>query len=429
MTQLTDLSLLIILLILILMSAFFSSSETSMMSLNRYRLRHKAKISKAAAIAQEMIARPDRLLGVILTGNNFVNILASSIATILFTRWFGDSGILVASLALTFIILIFAEVTPKTLAALHPEKVAFPAAYVLKPLQTLLYPLVWIINFLSNGLLYILGVRPDAAQDKGLSREELRTLVNESRSVIPSRHRTMLLSILDLEKVVVDDIMVPRGEVVGIDLDDDIKDVLESLKKVHHTRIPVYNGDLNRPVGILHAKKALRFLSSSLEKNKANLLQFTVEPYFVPENTSLHVQLANFQRTKRRIGLVVNEYGDVKGLVTLEDILEEIVGEFTTDVSNVSPDIVPEGDDTYTIDGTISIRELNKSLGWDLPNMGPRTLSGLIIEHLEFFPSEPMCLRFNKYCIEIQKTQNNIIRSAKMWKVTDEEDLNESDDG
>jgi Mg2+/Co2+ transporter CorB len=280
---------------------------------------------------------------------------------------------------------------------------------------------------LSNGILYIFGIRMQTVQETGLSREELRTMVHESRAVIPSKHRAMLISILDLEKVVVDDIMVPRNEVVGIDLDEDIKDVLDALKRVHHTRIPVYNGDLNRPVGILHAKRALKFLSSTLVKNKANLLQFTVEPYFVPENTSLHVQLANFQKTKRRIGLVVNEYGDVKGLVTLEDILEEIVGEFTTDIANVNPDIVSEGDGFYTIDGTISIRDLNKSLKWDLPQMGPRTLSGLIIEHLEFFPNEPMCLRFGSYCIEIQKTQNNIIRSTRMWEVLDEENPNESE--
>lgn len=425
MNHLSDMSLLIIMIIMIAMSAFFSSSETGMMSLNRYRLKHKAKHLKSAAIAQSLLERPDRLLGVILTGNNFVNISASAIATVLFTRWFGDAGILAASLILTFVILIFAEVTPKTLAALRPERIAFPAAYVLKFLQTLLYPIVWVVGLFSNGLLFLLGVRQNTIQDKGLSREELRTLVHESRAVIPSKHRKMLLSILDLEKVVVEDIMVPRNEVAGVDLEDDMKDVLESLKRVHHTRIPVFNGDLNRPVGILHAKKALKFLSSSLDKNKANLLQFTAEPYFVPENTPLHVQLANFQRTKRRMGLVVNEYGDVKGIVTLEDILEEIVGEFTTDISSVSPDIMPESNGVYTIDGTISVRELNKSLGWDLPNMGARTLSGLIIEYLEFFPSEPVCLRFGAYCIEVQKTQNNIIRSTRMWKAEDEDHLDE----
>jgi len=415
LNHLSDASLLSLLLVLILMSAFFSSSETGMMSLNRYRLKNSAKHKKGAALAQKMLERPDRLLGVILTGNNFVNIFASSIATILFTRWFGDSGIIVASFVLTFVILVFAEVTPKTLAALKPERIAFLAAYVLHPLQTLLYPIVVVVNLLSNGMLYLLGIRQGDSQEAGLSREELRTLVHESRAVIPSKNRAMLLSILDLEKVVVDDIMVPRNEVVGVDLDADMRDILEALKRIHHTRIPVFNGDLNRPVGILHAKRALKFLSSPLEKNKANLLQFTAEPYFVPENTSLHKQLANFQKSKRRVGLVVNEYGDVKGLVTLEDILEEIVGEFTTDLTSVSPDIVAEGDGIYTIDGTIAIRELNKSLGWALPYLGPRTLSGLIIEHLEFFPTEPVCIRFGAYCVEVHNTKNNIIRSTRMW--------------
>jgi len=404
---------------LILLSAFFSSSETSMMALNRYRLRHQAKTHRGAALAQAMLLRPDRLLGVILTGNNFVNILASAVATILFTRWLGDNGILYASLVLTFIILVFAEVTPKTYAALRPEAIAYKAAYVLQPLQTILSPVVWIVNVLGNGLLRLAGINEQSSDEQGLSREELRSVVNESRAVIPRKHRSMLLSILDLEKIVVDDIMVPRSEVVGIDLDQDTRDIVEVLRKMHHTRVPMYRGDLNQPVGILHAKRALKFITSSGEKSKDNLLQYTVEPYFVPEDTPLHIQLAHFQRAKRRIGLVVNEYGDVKGLVTLEDILEEIVGEFTTDVADITPDIVPDGNGYFLVDGTIGIRDLNKSLGWDLPYLNARTLSGLIIEYLELFPNDPVGLQIGEYRIEVKNIQNTIIRSARVWRTLD----------
>jgi len=408
-------ALLIVLCVLLVISAFFSSSETGIMSLNRYRLRHKADHHKGARLVLEMLARPDRLLGVILTGNNFVNIMASAIATLLFTRWFGDSGILIASLVLTFVVLVFAEVTPKTLAALHPERIAFPAAYILKPLHVFLYPIVWTVNCLSNGLLRLFGVSQSQVTEQGLNRDELRTIVTESRAVIPKRHSHMLLSILDLEKISVDDIMVPRRDVVGIDLDDDIAEILEALKDIHHTRIPLYEGDLNHPIGMLHAKRALKFLSSTMEKTKDNLLKFIAEPYFVPENTPLHVQLAHFQKAKRRIGLVVDEYGDVQGLVTLEDILEEIVGEFTTDITDTNLDIQEQSDQSYLIDCSMSIRDLNKELFWSLPYLGPKTLSGLIIEYLEFVPVGPICLKIDNYCIEVQSIANKRVISARVW--------------
>ena len=387
-----------------------------MMSMNRYRLRHLAQSGdRNAKRVQSLLDRPDRLIGIILIGNNFVNILASSIATVIAIRLWGDAGIAFATGILTLVILVFAEVTPKTLAALRPEVIAFPASLILKPLLYLLYPAVWLINTISNALLSIGGVRSTDINDDELSQEELRTVVNESGSLIPRRHKGMLLSILDLETVTVDDIMVPKHEVVGIDLDDDIDDIIKMLRSAQHTRMPVFKSDLNNPVGLLHLRKITRLLAEE-EPNKAAIMQQAVEPYFVPEGTPLHTQLINFQRVKRRLGYVVDEYGDVQGIVTLEDILEEIVGEFTTDVAASSKDIHPQEDGTYIIDGAASIREINKILKWDLPTDGPKTLSGLITETLETIPEAHLCIAVNEYQIETKQIKDNLIRNALVQK-------------
>lgn len=380
--------------------------------MNRYRLRHLAQSgNRKARRVQNLLDRPDRLIGVILIGNNFVNILASSIATVIAIRLWGDAGIAFATGLLTLVILIFAEVTPKTLAALKPETIAFPASFVLKPLLYVLYPAVWLINTISNFLLSLGGVRSTDVNGDELSQEELRTVVNESGALIPRRHKGMLLSILDLESVTVDDIMVPKHEVVGIDLDHDMDDIMKSLRSAQHTRMPVYKSDLNNPVGLMHLRKITRLLAED-EPNKAAIMQQAVEPYFVPEGTPLHTQLINFQRVKRRLGFVVDEYGDVQGIVTLEDILEEIVGEFTTDLAASSKDIHPQEDGSYIIDGAASIREINKSLKWDLPTDGPKTLSGLITETLETIPEAHLCIKVGEYCIETKQIKDNLIKNA-----------------
>ena len=387
-----------------------------MMSMNRYRLRHLAQSgNKGAKRVQELLDRPDRLIGVILIGNNFVNILASSIATIIAIRLWGDAGIAYATGLLTFVILVFAEVTPKTLAAIRPEAIAFPASIILRPLLILLYPAVWLVNTISNNLLKLGGVKSTEIGAEDLSRDELRTVVNEAGSLIPRRHKGMLLSILDLETVTVDDIMVPKHEVVGIDLEDDIDDIVKTLQSAQHTRLPVYKSDLNNPVGLLHLRKVTRLLAEE-EVNKAAIMQQAVEPYFVPEGTPLHTQLINFQRVKRRIGFVVDEYGDVQGVVTLEDILEEIVGEFTTDLAASSKDIHPQEDGTYIIDGTASIRDINKTLKWDLSTDGPKTLSGLITEYLETIPENHVCIQLGKYRIETKQIKDNLIKNAVVHK-------------
>ena len=370
---------------------------------------------KGAKRVQRLLDRPDRLIGVILIGNNFVNILASSIATVIAIRLFGDAGIAYATGLLTLVILVFAEVTPKTLAAIKPEAIAYPASLILRPLLYILYPAVWVVNSISNALLSLGGVKTAEVSGDSLSQEELRTVVNEAGSLIPRRHKGMLLSILDLERVTVDDIMVPKSEILGIDLDQDISDIVKTLRSAQHTRLPVYRGDLNNPIGMLHLRKVTRLLAEE-ELNKAAIMQQAVEPYYVPEGTPLNTQLINFQRVKRRIGFVVDEYGDVQGLVTLEDILEEIVGEFTTDLSASSKEIHPQTDGSYIIDGSASIRDINKVLKWNLPTDGPKTLSGLITEYLETIPEAHLCIQLGKYQIETKQIKDNLIRNALVRK-------------
>ena len=389
------------LVILLLFSAFFSSSETGMMAINRYRLRHLArKGNRSAKRTSALLERPDRLIGVILIGNNFVNILASALATIIAVRLWGDSGIAIATLALTFFVLIFGEVTPKTVA--------------LVPLLKLLYPVVVLVNWICSLLMYPFGIRPGQESEDQLTSEELRTLVNESGLRLPTKRRGMLLGILDLEKVRVDDIMVPRNEISGIDIEEDLEAIIRQLKECQHTRVPVYRGDINNVIGMLHMRRIARLLSLK-ELNKAILLQETDEPYFIPESTALHTQLFNFQKARERTALVVDEYGDIMGLATLEDILEEIVGDFTTDVSDNSQEITPQGDGSYIIDGSASIRDVNRALGWQLPTEDARTINGLITEEMEAIPDASVCWKIGNCRFEILQVQDNCIKSVRMF--------------
>lgn len=386
-----------------------------MLSLNRYRLKHLKKSGhKVAVNASRLLQRTDQLISVILIGNNFVNILASSIATVIAIRLWGDTGIAIATAGLTLVLLIFAEITPKTIAAYYPEKIAFPASYILKPLLKVLYPGVWAINLITNFLLKMLGLNISDDQSNHISREELKTLVNESGALIPRKHQEMLVGILDLEKVTVNDIMIPRNEVAGINIDDDLDLIFQQLRTSQHTRLPVYKGDINNIIGILHLRNMTKVMSQN-EPNKASLLQVCREPYFTPESTSLNAQLLHFQQEKRRIAIVVDEYGDALGIVTMEDILEEIVGEFTTDFSATSnQDIIPQEDGSYLIDGSTPIRFINKNLNWDLPTNGPKTLSGLITEALETLPDSPVCLYIGIYQIEIRQLKDNIVKTIQI---------------
>jgi len=408
-----------LLVFLLLCSAFFSSSETGMLSLNRYRLRHQAKEGhRGAQRASELLAHPDRLLGTILVGNNFVNILASSIATVLAMQLWGEAGIAIATIGLTIILLIFGEITPKTLAALRPEMVAYPVSLPLKLLQKVLYPLVAMLGWVSNGQLKLLGVDLSNKGNDSLSTEELRSVVRESGTDLPLNRQSMLLGILDLERVTVDDIMIPRNEVTGIDLDDDLESIIGQLRTTPHTRLPVFRNDINQIEGIVHMRQIARLLSHD-QLTKESLLEACNEPYFVPENTPLSTQLLNFQKQKRRIGIVVDEYGDVRGIVTLEDILEEIVGEFSNQDVLRSPDIHPQDDGTLVIDGAAYIREVNRALGWKLPCDGPKTLNGLITEALEHMPDSGICLQIGNYRLEILQAADNRVKSVRAWTIDD----------
>ncbi|GAB4353790.1 MAG: CNNM domain-containing protein [Gammaproteobacteria bacterium] len=400
---------------LIILSAFFSGSETGLMTLNRYRLRHLARIGHGGARrANKLLKRPDRLIGLILLGNNFVNILASALATVLFIRLLGEAGPWVATLVLTVVILLFAEVTPKTLAALHPEKIAFPAAWIYDPLLKLLYPVVWLINGMTNNLLRLFGVRPDDTGNDYLSREELRTVVAEAGAMIPKRHRKMLLGILDLEKATVEDIMIPRSEIVGIDLDDPTDVIMDQLTTSQYTRLPVYREHIDQVIGILHLRDALHLMQEN-RFDKEQLEAVCNEPLFIPENTPLNKQLLNFQRSKARLGLVVDEYGDIQGLVTLDDVLEEIVGEFTTDPATNLANVHPQEDGSVIMDGSITVREFNRAMPHALPTEGPKTLNGLILEYLETIPESGTSLRLAGYPMEIVQVKGNAIKKVKVF--------------
>ena len=384
------------------------------MSLNRYRLKHLVKQNhRGARKASKLLDRPDRLIGVILIGNNFVNILASAIATVIAVRLWGDAGIVIATAGLTIVILIFAEVSPKTVAALYPEKIAFPASYILTPLLTLTYPLVWIVNGITNGLLKLFGISSDGSSNHNLSTEELRTLVHEAGALLPKRKQSMLLGVLELNDVTVDDIMIPKNDIQGIDLDLELDDILSRLSTTNHTRLPVYNGDINKVVGILHMRNLAQLIQQG-NVTKASILQVIREPYFIPESTPLQTQLLNFQKESRRIGLVVDEYGDVLGIATLEDILEEIVGELSADHREENADIHPQDDGSYFIEASAFIRDINKALVWDLPTNGPKTLNGLIIETLESIPDANVCLSIDGYRIETLQMTDNLIKTARL---------------
>lgn len=414
MNSLSTQSLFIILFVLIILSAFFSGSETALISLNRYRLKHLKKNGhKGAKLASDLLQRPDRLIGLILIFNNFVNILASAIATVLGLRLFGEAGIAYATGLLTLTILVFAEVTPKTFAAAYPENLAFPAAFILKPLLKFLYPLVAVINAIGNGLITLMGFNKQQ-NTLSLNKDEFRSIIHETGHLIPEKHQHMLLNILDLETVNVQDIMIPRNEITAIDLDDPWEDIKHHLTNSIHTRLPVYEGDIDKIIGIIHIKNTLSLISNP-NANKDDLRKVIRAPYFIPEGTPLNQQLLKFQAKRRRVAFVVDEYGDFQGLITLEDVLEEIVGEFTSDPNNkINDDIYPQSDGSYLVEASINVRDLNRAMGWELPTDSAITLNGVLLEYLESIPQVGTTTLINRYPIEIVKIQNNSIKTVRI---------------
>lgn len=404
----------LLLVVLILASAFFSSAETSMMTLNRYRLNHLAERGhRAAQAAQKLLDHPDRLISLVLFGNNFLNILIAQIATVVTLELWGEGALIASSAVLTVLVLVFAETVPKTLAALQPERVAFPAAFVLRPLLTVLWPFVWALNGVSNAVLALLGVRQLKAARESLTREELRTVVKEAGAMIPQQHQQMLIGILDLETATVEDIMVPRSEIYGIDLDDEWPDILEQLMNCRHTRVPCYSGSLDNIEGLLHLRRLARTLRNGDDFSLEDLRALLVDPYYVPLTTNLYVQLLNFQKQKQRMAFVVDEYGDINGLITLEDLLEEVVGEFTTDPQVYARDVYPQPDGSFLVDGSANIRAVNRVYGFDLPTDGPKTVNGLILETLEDIPESGTSFRLGHLTIEIVQTAERAVRTAR----------------
>ncbi|MGM8225773.1 HlyC/CorC family transporter [Cellvibrio sp. ARAG 10.3] len=398
---------------MLILSAFFSGSETGMMSINRYRLKHLTKKGDRAALrVAKLLHRPDRLIGLILIGNNLVNNIAVTIAAVIAIRLYGDAGPYVASIILTFVMLVFSEVTPKTIAALYPERISFVASWFLRPLSYLLHPAVVAVNLLSNTVVRLFGI--DAKTHKHIEHldpEELRTVVDEAGDLLPEQHQGMLLNVLDLEKSTVEDIMIPRNEVEGLDLELDIPELLQRIRTSEYTRLPVYEGDINKVVGILHLRNAARFIQGDdTTVTHEAIRQFTNEPYFVPESTKLNTQLLNFQQQKCRMALVVDEYGEVQGIVTLEDLLEEIVGDFTTNsAEEESRDIVPQDDNWFLIDGGTFVRDINRALDWELPIDGPKTLNGLAMEYLENIPDAEIGFDIGSYRFETAQLTDKMI--------------------
>jgi Mg2+/Co2+ transporter CorB len=398
-----------ILALMLVLSAFFSGSETSLMTLNRYRLRHLVKLKHSGAIkAQRLLQRPDRVLGLILLCNNFVNNFASSIATVIAIKLYADeeSSVAIAAALLTLVMLIFSEVTPKTLATIKPELLAFPAAWIYTGLLKILYPLVWLVNSLAHHLLHLLGVDTTKTNDNALNKDELKSIISEAESVMPIRYQKMLLGILDLESATVEDIMTPRNEIVGIDLELPIETIINQIKHSSHTRLPVYKKNIDRVIGFLHLRKVLIEIHHE-DFDKQTIISLLSKPTFIPESTPVHTQMGRFKSERIRIGLVVDEYGDVQGLVTFDDLLQEIVGELISDEDDA---VHIQSDGSYLVDASVTVRELNRVTQWSLPTEGPKTLNGLILEFMETIPNTGTSIRLHGYALEILERDENSVK-------------------
>ncbi len=407
--------LVIIIVVLLVLSAFFSATETALMSLNRYRLRHQSRSGhRGARVAEWLLQRPDRLIGLILLGNTGANIAAAALMTVVAQRLGGEGAVLVATFLLTVVVLIFCEVAPKTIAALNPARIALPAALIYYPLLKVAYPVVWVLNLFANGLLRLVGVRPDQIASHSLSAEELRTVVAEAGVMVPRPHQRMLLSILDLDAITVDDIMVPRQEIIGLDLDRTWEENLGVIQTSPYDRLPVYRDYIDNIIGVTRVRDLLPELARG-ELTQALLLERIREPYFVPEGTPLTKQLLNFQQHRRRSAFVVDEYGDVQGLITTQDIVNELVGELDRDSSAVDLGITKESDLSYVVDASANVRQLNRVMNWNLPTDGPKTLNGLIVEQLETIPESGTGVTVADYPIEILDTSEHGIKRVRVF--------------
>ncbi|HGN1702950.1 TPA: HlyC/CorC family transporter [Proteus mirabilis] len=420
MEHVSTTTLIIILIGMIFASAYFSGTETSMMTINRYRLRHAAKQgNRSAKRVEKLLQRPDRLISLVLIGNNLINIVASALATIVGMRLYGDAGVAIATGVLTFVILIFAEVLPKSIAALYPERFAYPSSVLLSPLQKIMLPVVWFFNQITLVFMRIFGIKSPVIQGNAVSKEELRTIVNESKSKLSQRNQNMLISILDLEKVTIGDIMVPRNEIFGIDVNDEWKSIVRQLTHSPHGRIVLYRDTLDDVIGMLRVREAYHLMTEKKEFTKQILIKAADKIYFIPESTPLSLQLVNFQRNNEKAGIVVDEYGEIQGLVTVEDILEEIVGDFTTSMSpSLAEEVIPQKDGSLLVDGTTNIRDINKAFACHLPENEARTINGVIIEELGDLPVVGAKITIDGYEFEVLEVQDNVIKKALIRHLT-----------
>jgi len=404
------------LILLLLLSGFFSIAETSMMALNRYRLRHLAQSGlRSAQLTQSLLARTDRLLGVILLGNNLVNAFAATLTTLLTIRLFGEGEVALSlgALLLTFCILVFSEVTPKVIGAAYPERIALPAAYVLAPLQRLFYPVIWFVNLFVQAVLRVLRLQPPAFGPQPITQEELRTIVLEAGRYIPPKHQDMLVRLLGLEEITVDDVMVPRSQIEGIDLDASDDALRRQVATCHHNRLLAYRGSVDQVIGLLHVRRILHLWQNDDFSREA--LEAQVRPaIFVPSGSSLLGQLQALQEQRERIALVVDEYGEMLGLLALEDVLEEIVGEFTTTSPSRGRGWDADDDGSWVVDGSASLRDLNRKLGLQFPLDGPKTINGLVMEQLQDLPEAGVSLRVAGITLEILSVQDRAVRSVRV---------------
>lgn len=415
MTHYQTIVLSIVLFLLIFLSGFFAIAETSLMAVNRYRLRHKARMKKRYAILiLKLLKRPDRLLGMILIGSSLANIVASALATVLAISLFGEKGVILSTVLLTLVILIFAEVAPKTVAALYADRVSKAVALPVYIMLVIFYPLVWFVNAITNGLLRFMRIKVGHRQQESLSREELRSVVYDTAGKMSRQYQGMLLGILDLNKITVDDVMIPHHQITGIDIDQSWDEIQKQLATSQHDWLPFYRDSINQVIGILHLRELTGMLMAGKVVDKEVLVRSLKEPYFVPEGTPLNIQLLNFQRARKRLALIVDEYGEIRGLLTLEDILEEIVGEFTTNVTSTNK-VELQTDGSYLVDGAVTLRELNRVTNWNFSARGPRTLNGLIVEHLEALPHSGTCIRIEGYPIEIVHVKENRVAVARIF--------------
>ncbi|MBA0916856.1 MAG: HlyC/CorC family transporter [Nitrosospira sp.] len=415
--------LLIALVVLLILSAFFSLSETSMMAINRYRLKHLVKQGHhGARLTTQLLANTDRLLGVILLGNNLLNAAAATLVAVIVSSLFdhSDLALLLGTVCVTFAILVFSEITPKVIAAAYPERIALASSYVLSPLLKLFYPIVWFVNLFVQGLLTILRLKPGAdSNTHKISPEELKTLVLEAGHFIRKKHQSMLLNLFDLETITVDDVMVPRSQIEAINLDDDDAAIQNQLLTCYHTRLPAYRGTLDNVIGVIHTRRVLNQMkgggitSSDLEK-------IIRKPYFIPSGTPLFSQLQLFQENRERVGLVVNEYGEWMGIVTLDDIIEEIIGEFTTHSPSQAGSFLAQEDGSIIVKGTSLLRDLNRKLGMRLPLDGPKTLNGLIVEYFQDIPESGTSLKIAGHQMEIIQTQGRVVKMVRILAVPTE---------